>query len=70
MSSCIGFLGKLFGHNFKEYLIASSPTGGFEASGVTVTDSKMIEISESFKIKKYSIICKRCGEKKEMNDVK
>ena len=63
MNNCIGILGQLFGHRFKEFLIEyipwDTPQGKWESS------RNLIKVCESLAHRKYKIICARCGEEKK-----
>jgi hypothetical protein len=62
MNNCKGILGWMFGHKFKSYLTEKPTMDKFSSSGCDSTEIKNILLQ--FK-KKYLVICKRCGERKE-----
>lgn len=63
MTNCIGLMGKVFGHRFKEFLIEyipwDTPQWKWESS------RNLIKVCESLAHRKYKIICTRCGEEKK-----
>jgi hypothetical protein len=69
MNNCKGFLGWMFGHKF-ESCITEIVTHNMEPFISASANPKqpfwfLEELAEELKDKKYLVICKRCGEKKE-----
>lgn len=63
MSECKGLFGKIFGHNFQQYLekyIPQKEDGDLKLEGTSVGIAR---VNESWAEKHYVVICKRCGEK-------
>ena len=62
MSECKGLFGKIFGHNFKQYLeryIPQEEDGDLTIEGTSVGVAR---VNESCAEKHYVVRCKRCGE--------
>jgi hypothetical protein len=61
MKDCIGFWGKLFGHNFEGYIIKYSVPAYHRPFPNTSNESSWCDIAKSLADKEYRVICKRCG---------
>lgn len=73
MVECKGFAGKLFGHDYKNLLVSSKPSGRLGSistpkySGPAFVVEKYFDLFfESITEREYKIVCTRCG--KQIND--
>jgi len=58
---CSGILGRIFGHKFKSFLTLYTPARGLKQIGDARNILKRIDAMAD---KEFTVICKRCGEKK------
>lgn len=65
--SCLGLVGKIFGHKYKEYLTNSKPMPG-KVHIEEATPKLVKEFLDAAASKKYSIHCIRCGHLIEGDD--
>lgn len=64
MDECKGIFGKLFGHDFKEFLTETSLSKTFPWDKIRQAEN-ISGLVESATEKKYSVMCSRCGAKGE-----
>lgn len=61
MTDCKGLFGKIFGHDFDQFLVKSEPVIDVDLSLTNRLD--IVEILEALHKKEWELRCKRCGAK-------
>jgi hypothetical protein len=65
-SECVGWIGKIFGHKFKQFLVESKGPSPEQIKESLSRDAFSVpsyteEILRNLRSEKYSVRCKRCG---------
>lgn len=61
MRLCVGILGKLFGHNFKSFIINYGSKGNIELGHFKTSVYGFEKMMDKIIPKDYEVRCKRCG---------